>query len=148
MKKLSITFYVFYHEPGAAYLFNGKLVSDLQRRISRKSPPSEALLKKFPGVERLSLWLSASSKLNKGLISSGKYHRSASEVEFHLTLPYPSRRIGWRRTTAYGLKHTVFTIENLFVNFDIDVPEGWNNTDIIEMYSQAPESFVNLYELD
>jgi len=146
MKKLIVTFYVFYLEPDAAYPFNGKLISELQRRISRKSLPSETLQKKFPGVERISFWFSASRKLKHGVIRHAKYSRTSKEAEFQLTLPYSSKSRGWKRITAFGLKHAVSTIENFFVSLELDVPESWNKADILEMFSQAPESFVDAYE--
>ena len=145
MKRLLISFSQIYLEPGAAYGFSHRLISELRKRISRKSLPSEKFHMKYPGAERLDFSLSASSKIKEGHVRGTEYHRSSKEVECALTLTFSANDRSWKRRSATGIKNLVSCVATVFANFELEVPASWNKSEILEFYLQDPERCVDPY---
>lgn len=147
MKKLFVVFGQIYTEPGAAYHFSAKFLSELERRISRKMIPSEKLLKKYPGVERLCFDINASTKLRNGKVRLGDFDIGRAEADFGLVLPYSASDRIWKRRSASGVKHLIDTIELFFKGFNLDVPETWDKAEILELFNHHFEDYVHNYDL-
>jgi len=146
MKKLTFSFGQVYLEPGAAYSFSPKLLTELERRISRKLYPSEKLLRKHPNVEQLLFHINASVKLKKGVVRFGEFYPRQAEAQYSVVLPYSALDRNRKRRTASGLKHLVDAIENFLKGFQMSVPEAWCKAELLEQFLQQFESYVYDYD--
>lgn len=143
MKKLSLDFGQFYFEPGTAYHFSGRFLSQLQRKISRKMLPSEKLLKKYPNILELCFYIDASAKIEKGIVRFGEYNVRRAEAELRLILPYSASDRIPKRRAASGVKHLVDTLSEFFNKLDMNVPEEWCKTEIVKLFLDNYESYVH-----
>jgi hypothetical protein len=142
VKKLTINFGQLYLEAGVSYSFNGKFLSELEQRISRKLCVTEKLLKKFPTVQRLCFRIDASTKLEKGVVRIGEFIARRAEAEMRLILPYAASDRNKKRRSASGVKHLVDTLGVFFKKLDMDVPEEWCKAEIVELFLENYESYV------
>lgn len=141
MKKLIVTFTQCYLEPGASYSFSNELIAELQRRISKKFVPSDQFLMEYPAAGSLDFGITASSKVKKGKIHFGEFDRKSKEHQFGLCLPYSSGDKIWKRRSICGLRHLIDALDEFVSRYGMDVPDKWNQREVIELVDQDFERY-------
>lgn len=85
---LYLSFVQCYLEPGSTYQFSHHFQRVLGKRLTRTMRASQELSDQFPGVQKVSFWLSAGKILPKKTVRVQLHNKRKQEVELFVVIPY------------------------------------------------------------
>jgi hypothetical protein len=120
---LYLSFVQCYLEPGSTYQFSHHFQGVLANRLSRTMRASQELIDQFPGVQKVSFWISAGKILPKKTVRIQLHNKRKHELELFVVIPYSWTRRPKLERHQRAVSSLINTIATFFEGFQIDTNE-------------------------